>query len=461
MARVGPVVPSWDGFSEAYLLLAARSGDPEAATSLITSHARDIADTGISAEVCPSTLDLLLAGGATGTLPLRVRMLLDRLGRAEPGDDPTWKAYRSLPSAWQLVMWHWQVEGETIAQVGRRTALDESEVRKAALSASRALRQAILSGATPEDDACDNLVSSLRESVSGRLSSVQLSSVHSHCVYCDACLSWATPLLVTEFDLREHLADLVLGDRATQYLSRRPLPFALESTPAAPRASIRTARTIMATAGLGALVAAALAPLANPDLAVLPHRWGALPSHISAGPIIEPEASEMIVVASVTATTDVRPNPASTLLAQEDVGAPLGVAGGSLQGTDGQVSGADGAADPDDELESPDDDSPEDGSTDPSETATPATSDGPGLPSGVTEPGLTVPSSPEVDVDDDAVTVDPGGDGNVVVIPLPGDSSLVDEVLEGDLPAGDNGPANVEVVLPSLVVGSPLPPALG
>ncbi len=319
--------------SDAELISAARSGDPDAYGVLYERHAdaarrlacclmhskADAED--VVAEAFARVLAALRRGGGPSeafrpyllTAARRIAFDQARARRSliptdeadlpdpgEPFDDPTIadldrslvvRAFTSLPERWSAVLWHTEVERARAADVALLLGITPNGVAALSRRAREGLRQAYLqmhlSG--PVRPECRPVVGKLGAHVRGGLSSRDARRVETHLQACTDCAAAFTELRAINDSLRGQLAPVVLGGAAAAYLEH--LPHAAGSAATVATSTLR--RLIWPRPVLPLAAGVAATAIALPVATVLHHHrsapHGAVPTASapgrSAGPV--------------------------------------------------------------------------------------------------------------------------------------------------------------------------------
>jgi RNA polymerase sigma factor (sigma-70 family) len=239
-------VPGTEPRADEDLIAAVRMGETEPYGVLYRRHApaarrvalqltRSPAEAeDLTAEAFARILDLLLAGGGPNTAfrayLLRVvrnglvdklrrdgRILLsDDLEAVDPGvpfvdtavevleNQLIARALGRLPRRWQWVLWHTEVEGQSLAKVAAELGMTPNAVAALAYRAREGLRQAYLQAhlqETPADD-CRTTTARLGAWVRGGLSRRDRKQVDEHLSGCERCRTLALELTDLNSGLR-------------------------------------------------------------------------------------------------------------------------------------------------------------------------------------------------------------------------------------------------------------------
>ncbi|MDN4173616.1 hypothetical protein QWY28_11715 [Nocardioides sp. SOB77] len=437
--------------SDVALTHRARAGEAYAAEELLGRHGpavRELADD-LGPEVYDRSYDAVrerLSRGEHLGLPVRTAWLAEvagttlALGVADHRD-AIWSAYRDLADAWQIVLWHHAVEGETADEIGAHLGLGEPEVARAVASARIALRQATAARHTAGTGvACQELLLALQHGSPVRLDRSSRRGLREHGRHCDDCMALVRDVFLLELSLRETLAEAVLGEHAAAYLRTRPEPRRLpvqRSRGAAGQAAARRLRPVVATAGAGIIGAAAAGVMLVGPYAV-PSRDG---DRVAVGNAALPGSVLMPVRVSDAATAGTTGGSGEAAAAARAARldalfpvAPGGTAAGPSTGSGAPGQQPGGGAPP---------------SGGPSTPGEPSTPTGPNTPTTPTTPATpSVPSTPSTPGPAPTPIVDAGAsqnpDGSVTVgVQTPVTGPV--EVTTPPLPGGSSGPVG-EVV---------------
>lgn len=249
--------------SDADLLAAVRSGDPDAYGLLYERHAdaaRRLAraltsDRADAEDLVADAFAQVLATLRRGSGPesafrayllttlrhahgLRLRGVdrvrptddLEALDRGVPFDDPAVvsfehaaaaQAFGSLPERWQLVLWHTEVERQRAAEVAVLLGMSPASVSALAYRAREGLRQAYLARhlGTVQDERCSRTRSLLSAHVRGATSRRDARGVEDHLGQCRPCTALYLELRELNTSIAGVLAPALLGAGAAAYLA--------------------------------------------------------------------------------------------------------------------------------------------------------------------------------------------------------------------------------------------------
>lgn len=130
-------------------------------------------------------------------------------------------AFATLPERWQLVLWHTEVEGRSVAEVAPLLGLAPNAVAALAYRAREGLRQAYLQAHLRDQSAeeCRECSASLGAYVRDGLSARDRRRVDAHLDGCDSCAALVVELTETNNTLRAALIPALIGVSSTAYLS--------------------------------------------------------------------------------------------------------------------------------------------------------------------------------------------------------------------------------------------------
>ncbi len=270
------------GRSDAELLIRLRAGEDAAAHQLLRRHRAAVAELGPSQ--CFSSVD------ASGKVALvQVRDAVDRdlpfraawLALHATGTLPTapgratevWDAFTVLPAAWQVAVWHREVEGQRLPEIAGHLGMDQEQASRALTSAYASLKRRVALAHTPTSSApeCEEIHATYRLSPPAVLPLAEVRALREHGRHCDSCLGLIRALFTVEHTLRDTLAAVVLGDAAEDYLASRPRVARLRLPgPARPALTERRVNPILASLTATAVGASAMAlALAGPQFTQL------------------------------------------------------------------------------------------------------------------------------------------------------------------------------------------------
>ncbi len=146
--------------------------------------------------------------------------LLDAANSQEDGAFAS-AAFATLPERWQLVLWHTEVEGRSVAEVAPLLGLAPNAVAALAYRAREGLRQAYLQAhlRVQDDAACRECSASLGSYVRDGLSARDRRRVDAHLDGCATCTALVAELTDTNNTLRAALIPVLIGVSSTAYLS--------------------------------------------------------------------------------------------------------------------------------------------------------------------------------------------------------------------------------------------------
>lgn len=260
-------VLSATGQGDLVLALGVRSNDARSATLLLDRHRDAVAELGPSpafdsVEASGRMAVALLRSGTDQDLPFRALWLAlharGSLPEARPHDAVVWGAFRSLPPAWRLAVWHREVEGQRPRQIARHLDMAEEQATRALGSAYASLKRRVALAHTDVGPSayCQDLVSRYRFSPPASLTAAEARSLREHGRHCDHCLALIRHLFLVEHTLRDTLAAVVLGEVAEAYLGRHPRPARLRvaaaDQPLRPERRVHPVFATLTAAGIGA-----------------------------------------------------------------------------------------------------------------------------------------------------------------------------------------------------------------
>jgi len=146
--------------------------------------------------------------------------LLDAANSQEDGAFAA-AAFATLPERWQLVLWHTEVEGRSVAEVAPLLGLAPNAVAALAYRAREGLRQAYLQAHLRDQQVaeCRECAASLGAYVRDGLSARDRRRVDAHLDDCASCTALVTELTDTNSTLRAALIPALIGVSSTAYLS--------------------------------------------------------------------------------------------------------------------------------------------------------------------------------------------------------------------------------------------------
>ena len=236
------------GDSDAYGELYRRHVDSARAAARALTRSRADADD-VTSEAFARVLRALQAGGGPDVsfrpyLVTSVRnVFYDRVrrNREEPTDDLSDEvnvalldsarsqedgafaaaAFATLPERWQLVLWHTEVEGRSVAEVAPLLGLAPNAVAALAYRAREGLRQAYLQAHLRDQHAaeCRDCAANLGAYVRDGLSARDRRRVDAHLDGCESCTRLMGELTDTNNTLRSALIPALIGVSSTAYLS--------------------------------------------------------------------------------------------------------------------------------------------------------------------------------------------------------------------------------------------------
>jgi hypothetical protein len=277
--------------SDHELLVRIAAGDPAAGTALLSRHRDAVAD--LARDLDTAAYDSVEASGRAALrwvrdgvvdLPFRAGWLALHAGgtlpKAAPAPGEVWAAFMTLPAAWRLAIWHREVEGQRVGEIGHHLAMSEGETTRALGSSYAALkRHAAISHDSSESSAgCQDLVNRYRFTPPAFLAGVEVRALREHGRHCDDCLPLIRDLFVIEHALHDTLARVVLGPAAGAYLARRPRALRLRVPSGSSvtfRVKVRPVLTALSATAVGAAAMALV--FANPVLSPAPGDPSAAP----------------------------------------------------------------------------------------------------------------------------------------------------------------------------------------
>jgi RNA polymerase sigma factor (sigma-70 family) len=144
------------------------------------------------------------------------------------------RAFANLPERWRVVLWHTEVEGESLAEIAPLLGLTPNGVAALAYRARERLRQMYLQEhvAVAGDPTCHDTAERLSGYVRGSLGARDRSKVDAHLSDCATCRLLHVELAEVNSGLRGVLAPLVLGGSAAAYrAATQPAVTASEQSP--------------------------------------------------------------------------------------------------------------------------------------------------------------------------------------------------------------------------------------
>ncbi|MGB8857673.1 MAG: sigma-70 family RNA polymerase sigma factor, partial [Ilumatobacteraceae bacterium] len=130
-------------------------------------------------------------------------------------------AFATLPERWQLVLWHTEVEGRSVAEVAPMLGLAPNAVAALAYRAREGLRQAYLQAHLRDQQAaeCRECAANLGAYVRDGLSARDRRRIDAHLDGCDSCKGLVAELADTNNTLRAALIPALIGVSSAAYLS--------------------------------------------------------------------------------------------------------------------------------------------------------------------------------------------------------------------------------------------------
>ena len=146
--------------------------------------------------------------------------LLDAASSQEDGAFAA-AAFATLPERWQLVLWHTEVEGRSVAEVAPLLGLVPNAVAALAYRAREGLRQAYLQAHLRDQHVaeCRECSASLGAYVRDGLSARDRRRIDAHLDGCDSCSALVAELTDTNKTLRAALIPALIGVSSAAYLS--------------------------------------------------------------------------------------------------------------------------------------------------------------------------------------------------------------------------------------------------
>jgi DNA-directed RNA polymerase specialized sigma24 family protein len=265
--------------SDAVLIAAARKGDKAAFEMLLSRHAdaalrlaRRLAPAAAN-ELVAEAIDAVDAGLRSGTGPkaaFRAHLLtavrrvnLDRAkaaGKVRPIDElvstktlmvagcqvrpefiaPAARAFRDLPEAQQVALWHTEVDSEPFLDTGVLLGVAGTDVAELAFGARDTMRRAMI-GSQLEKAAsgpCRWTADRLGAHVRKRLTPTIAEKVRAHLAACPTCSELLPAVTAIETEMQALIAMVVLGAAAGPYLGQEAVPAARAVRKAGPVALI-------------------------------------------------------------------------------------------------------------------------------------------------------------------------------------------------------------------------------
>jgi hypothetical protein len=424
--------------SDVALLSHARFGDEAALAELLRRHGaavQPLADR-LGPDAYDRSWDVMADGvtrGETFGIPVRAAWLSALTGNdlqgltegSTSGAETIWSTYLGLSDAWQIALWHHQVEGDKPVDIAPLLGLGETETVRALVSASIALRRSVaLKHPGGDTAACLELIERYRHQPPMRLNGALRRELREHGRHCDQCLGFIRDVFTLEFGLRETLASSVLGQHADGYLAlrRKPARIRIARTPSATsKVVVRRIRPVLATAGVAGVAMAATAVLL-----VNPYPGGPGSGPAAAGAAVTPGTR----IEALTDAPVLGPVPPAVVTSFPAT--PTALDGAATAGTHahhGQQQAPE-AGGPGTPVVPPT--QPSDGTSDPiSPVDPPSTPPPPDPPSN--GGGNNGPLDVDVDTGTGQVTVevDPGGNNDPIVVQTPPLDDVVGDVVDG------------------------------
>ncbi len=145
-----------------------------------------------------------------------------RVPRPWAGGNAAWTAFLSLPPAWQVVLWHVEVEQDPPEVLTTLTGADAASVERWSRVARGVLRRGVVRRHLPalREASCLRLATGLLGDLDATSSPVELQHLHNHGLGCSSCEHLSADVLRVEHDLGGLLAQRILGSDADWYLGR-------------------------------------------------------------------------------------------------------------------------------------------------------------------------------------------------------------------------------------------------
>ncbi len=219
-------------------------------------------------------------------------------------------AFATLPERWQLVLWHTEVEDESMSEVAALLGVAPNAVAALAYRAREGLRQAFLQAhlRRPRSADCEACLGNLGAYVRDGLSARDRRKVEEHLDHCDDCPPLLVEVTNTNTTLRAALLPALVGVAAPQPITppasvpsaTLPVPVPVESAPVStPPKTSPLAPPVPATAPA---TAAATSDPATVPAATVPVTVVAVPPSFSA---TAAQLSTSVVGGSVRVRVDV------------------------------------------------------------------------------------------------------------------------------------------------------------
>ncbi len=130
-------------------------------------------------------------------------------------------AFATLPERWQMVLWHTEVEGRSVAEIAPLLGVAPNAVAALAYRAREGLRQAYLQAHLRDQTAaeCRECATSLGAYVRDGLSARDRRRVDAHLDGCESCTALVAEVTDTNNTLRAALIPALIGVSSTAYLS--------------------------------------------------------------------------------------------------------------------------------------------------------------------------------------------------------------------------------------------------
>lgn len=223
------------GPGDVELLIRVSAGDSAAGEPLLARHRDAVADLGPSEgfDSVDSSGKVALAmvrNGIGKNLPFRAAWLSmhaqGTLPTSAARGNAAWDAFCALPAAWQIAVWHHEVEGESIEEIASHlgTTVDGAERALAGATSSLRRRVALSSAGKPISPQCEEIQGTYRFAAPTTLSQTDSRTLRQHGRTCPSCQPMTSQLLILEHTLRDSLAGVVLGASASRYLELRRRP---------------------------------------------------------------------------------------------------------------------------------------------------------------------------------------------------------------------------------------------
>jgi DNA-directed RNA polymerase specialized sigma24 family protein len=253
--------------SDAVLIAAARKGDKAAFEMLVSRHsdaalrlARRLAPAAAN-ELVAEAIEAVQAGLRSGSGPkaaFRAHLLtavrrvnLDRAkaaGKVRPIDElvstktlmvagchvrpefiaPAARAFRDLPEAQQVALWHTEVDSEPFLDTGVLLGVAGTEVAELAFGARDTMRRAMIGSQLEKATTgpCRWTADRLGAHVRKRLTPTIAEKVRAHLASCASCSELLPAVTAIETEMQALIAMVVLGAAAGPYLGQEAVPAA-------------------------------------------------------------------------------------------------------------------------------------------------------------------------------------------------------------------------------------------